>query len=101
MEEKDTPALPVEEKDLMVEDTPPEEGAGSKDKEGQGSAMSQVGLSESGPQEDEAAPEEPPPPPLPYTTAADFGFTTENTAMCMGLRCLADVVFRSSIEAQP
>jgi hypothetical protein len=31
------------------------------------------------------------PPPLPYRIAADFGFTTENTATFMGLRCLADV----------
>ena len=30
---------------------------------------------------------------MPYTTAADFGFTTENTAMFMGLRCLADMEF--------
>ena len=106
VEEKDTPAPPIEEKDPMVEDTPAEEGTGSKNEEGQGSAMSQVGLSESdpespGPQEDEAAPEEPPPPPLPYTTAADFGLTTDNTAMIMGLHCLADIeLFVSSIEAQ-
>jgi len=96
VEEKDTPAPAIEEKDPMVEDTPAEEGTGSKDKEGQGSAMSEVGLSESepespGPRGDEAAPEEPPPPPLPYTTAADVGFTTENTAVFMGLRCLADI----------
>ena len=96
MEEKDTPAPAIEEKDPMVEDTPAEEGTGSKDKEGQGSAMSEVGLSESepespGPPGDEAAPEEPPPPPLPYTIAANFGFTTENTAVLMGLRCLADI----------
>ena len=80
----------------MVEDTPAEEGTGSKDKKGQGSAMSEVGLFESepespGPRGDEAAPEEPPPPPLPYTTAANFGFTTENAAVFMGLRCLADI----------
>ena len=80
----------------MVEGTPAEEGPGSKDKEGKGSAMSEVGLSESepespGPRGDEAAPEEPPPPPLPYTTAAEFGFTTENTAVFLGLRCLADI----------
>jgi hypothetical protein len=99
VEEKDTPAPAIEEKDPMVEDTPAEEGAGNNDKEGQGSAMSEVGLSESdpeapGPQEDEAAPEEPPQPaPLTYTTAADFGFTTENTARFMGLLCLADVEF--------
>ena len=81
----------------MVEDTPAEEGTGSKDKEGQGSAMSEVGLSESdpespGPRGDEAAPEEPPPPPpLPCTTATNFGFTTENASVCMGLLCLADI----------
>ena len=96
-EEKDTPAPAVEEKDPMVEDTPAEEGTGSKDKEGQGSAMSEVGLSESepespGPRGDEAAPEEPPPPPpSPYTIVANFGFTTENAAVCVGLRCLADI----------
>ena len=83
----------------MVEDTPAEEGTDSNNEEGQGSAMSQVGLSESdpeapGPQEDEAAPAEPPPPlppSLPHTTVADFGFTTENTAMFMGLHCLSDM----------
>ena len=32
-----------------------------------------------------------PPPPLPYNTAAEFGFTTENTAKFMGLKCLEDV----------
>ena len=98
VEEKDTPAPAIEEKDPMVEDTPAEEGTGSKDKEGQGSAMSEVGLSESepespGPRGDEAAPEEPPPPPapLPYMIGADFGFTTESTTVFMGLRCLADI----------
>ncbi len=49
-DEKDTLAPAVEEKDPMVEDTPAEEGTGSKDKEGQGSAMSQVGLYESDPE---------------------------------------------------
>ena len=103
VEEKDTPAPAIEEKDPMVEDTPAEEGTGSKDKEGQGSAMSEVGLSESetespGPRGDEAAPEEPPPPPpLPYTTAANFGFTTESTAVLMGLRCLADIELLVSV----
>ena len=40
-EEKDTPAPAVEEKDPInkVEDTPAEEGTGSKDKEGQDSTM--------------------------------------------------------------
>ena len=42
VEEKDTPAPAIEEKDPMVEDTPAEEGTGSNDK-GQGSAMSEVG----------------------------------------------------------
>ena len=37
--------------------------------------------------------EKKPAPELPYTSAADFGFTTENTAEFMGLRCLADVEF--------
>ena len=37
--------------------------------------------------------EKKPAPELPYTCAADFGFTTENTAVFMGLRCLADVEF--------
>ena len=37
--------------------------------------------------------EKKPAPELPYTSAADFGFTTEATATFMGLRCLADVEF--------
>ena len=46
-EEKDTPEPAVEEKDPLAEDTPDEEGTGSKDKEGQGSAIFEVGLSDS------------------------------------------------------
>ena len=37
--------------------------------------------------------EKKPAPELPYTSAADFGFTTENTAKFMGLHSLADVEF--------
>ena len=49
-------------------------------------------------------PAPPPPPPLPYQTAAEFGFTTENTAIYMGLRCLEDVemfvlVLRLNLDA--
>ena len=106
--EEDTLAPPIEEKDPMVEDTPAEEGTGSKNEEGQGSAMSQVGLSESepespGPQEDEAAPEEPPPPPpLPYTTAADFRVHHREHRQVHGASLLGGRgVLRSSIEAQP
>ena len=50
VEGKGTPAPAIEEKDPMVEDTPAEEGTGSKGNEGQGSAMSEVGLSESEPE---------------------------------------------------